>query len=128
MSSAQIDAGLSAAVSNGAAHDPLAAAVALIGDIAAAADEIEETRRIPPEFFSQLHEARLCRMLLPRSFGGDEIDPGRYLRVIETGDSADDFWAGQCAGRLGAAERDGCGGGREWLPRVRALGFRERVP
>ena len=89
MSSAQIDAGLSAAVSNGAAHDPLAAAVALIGDIAAAADEIEETRRIPPELFSKLHEARLCRMLLPRSFGGDEIDPGRYLRVIETVARAD---------------------------------------
>ena len=43
MSSAQIDAGLSAAVSNDAAHDPLAAAVVLIDDIAAAADEIEET-------------------------------------------------------------------------------------
>ena len=42
MSSAQIDAELSASVPNGAAHDPLAAAVVLIDDIAAAADEIEE--------------------------------------------------------------------------------------
>ena len=138
MSSAQIDAGLSAAVSNGAAHDPLAAAVALIGDIAAAADEIEETRRIPPELFSKLHEARLCRMLLPRSFGGDEIDPGRYLRVIETVARADasvawNLFVANSAALLAAhlepataqtifgpanalvawaAERDGCGGGR----------------
>ena len=62
---------------------PLAKARLLAGDIAAAGDEIERTRRIPKTLLDKLHEARLCRMLLPRSFDGDEIDPGAYLLTIE---------------------------------------------
>ena len=45
---------------------PLAKARLLAGDIAAAGDEIERTRRIPKTLLDKLHEARLCRMLLPR--------------------------------------------------------------
>ena len=62
---------------------PLAKARLLAGDIAAAGDEIERTRRIPKTLLDKLHEARLCRMLLPRSVDGDEIDPGAYLLTIE---------------------------------------------
>ncbi|MDD9905153.1 MAG: acyl-CoA dehydrogenase family protein [Rhodospirillaceae bacterium] len=62
---------------------PLAKARLLAGDIAAAGDEIERTRRIPKALLDKLHEARLCRMLLPRSVDGDEIDPGAYLLTIE---------------------------------------------
>jgi len=62
---------------------PLAHARALAGEITAASDEIERTRRIPAALLDRLHEARLCRMLLPRSVGGDEIDPGDYLLTIE---------------------------------------------
>ncbi|MEC9154205.1 MAG: acyl-CoA dehydrogenase family protein [Pseudomonadota bacterium] len=62
---------------------PLAQARALAGDIAAASDDIERTRRIPADLLNKLHEARLSRMLLPRSADGDEIDPGTYLLTIE---------------------------------------------
>lgn len=51
--------------------------------IAAVADEIERTRRIPATLLAKLHEARLCRMLLPRAFDGDEVTPGEYLQTIE---------------------------------------------
>lgn len=65
-------------------RDPLVWAGILADEISAVADEIEKTRRIPAALFARLHEARLCRMLLPRSFDGDEIHPGHYMRVIET--------------------------------------------
>jgi alkylation response protein AidB-like acyl-CoA dehydrogenase len=65
------------------ASDPLVRARALGDDIAAAADEIERTRRIPAALLDRLHGARLCRMLLPRAFGGDEVDPGTYLLALE---------------------------------------------
>ncbi|NKB59114.1 MAG: acyl-CoA dehydrogenase [Alphaproteobacteria bacterium] len=64
-------------------NDPLRHAKALAPDIAAAGDEIESTRRIPPALLDKLHEARLCRMLLPRSVDGDEITPGAYLLAVE---------------------------------------------
>jgi indole-3-acetate monooxygenase len=63
--------------------DPIAQARALGPAIAAAADEIERTRRIPEPLLTQLHEARLFRMLLPVSCGGDQVEPGTYLLAIE---------------------------------------------
>ncbi|MDP1962797.1 MAG: acyl-CoA dehydrogenase family protein [Reyranella sp.] len=63
--------------------DPAARARALGPAIAAAGDEIERTRRIPPALLSALHEARLFRLLLPRSAGGDEVTPGQYLAAME---------------------------------------------
>ena len=51
--------------------------------IAAAADAIESTRRIPEPLLAQLHESRLLRMLLPRSVGGDQTEPGTYVLAIE---------------------------------------------
>src|SRR5580698_3968407 len=51
--------------------------------ITAAADTIERTRRIPEPLLTQLHEARLFRMLLPRSAGGDQVEPWTYLRAVE---------------------------------------------
>jgi alkylation response protein AidB-like acyl-CoA dehydrogenase len=66
--------------------DPVARARELGPAIAAASETIERTRRIPEPLLSQLHESRLLRMLLPRSVGGDEVDPGTYfLAVAETG-------------------------------------------
>ncbi|CAN0088095.1 unnamed protein product, partial [Phaeothamnion confervicola] len=52
--------------------DPVAGARALGPAIAAASDEIERTRRIPPALLSVLHDAKLFRLLLPRSVGGEE--------------------------------------------------------
>ena len=63
--------------------NPTVRAEVLGDDIAAAADEIERTRRIPTDLLARLHDARLCRMLLPRAFDGDEVDPGTYLLTIE---------------------------------------------
>jgi alkylation response protein AidB-like acyl-CoA dehydrogenase len=63
--------------------DPVARARDLGPAIEAAADEIERTQRIPEPLLSQLHAARLCRMFLPRSVDGDEVEPWVYLRAIE---------------------------------------------
>jgi alkylation response protein AidB-like acyl-CoA dehydrogenase len=63
--------------------DALARARALGSDVAAASDEIERTRLIPGALLDKLHDARLFRMLLPRSIGGDETDPISYLLAIE---------------------------------------------
>ena len=63
--------------------DPVALARDLGPAIETAADEIERTQRIPEPLLSQLHAARLCRMFLPRSVGGDEVEPWVYLRAIE---------------------------------------------
>ncbi len=65
------------------APDPVARARELGPAIAAAADEIERSQRISEPLLSQLHAARLCRMLLPRSVDGDEMEPWVYLRTVE---------------------------------------------
>ena len=63
--------------------DPVARASELGTEIAAAADEIERTRRIPQALLEQMHDSRLFRMLLPRSAGGDETEPMVYMAVLE---------------------------------------------
>ena len=65
------------------APDPIARARDLGPAIEAAAEEIERTQRIPEPLLSQLHAARIARMLLPRSVDGDEVQPWIYLRAIE---------------------------------------------
>lgn len=57
-------------------------ATALGSVIDEAADEIEHSRRVPLPIMTALHEARLTRMLLPRSLNGDEVHPGAYLDAI----------------------------------------------
>src|SRR5215472_16123393 len=63
--------------------NPTARASDLKAAIAAACDAIETTRRLPEALVARLHETRLFRMLLPRSAGGDQIDPVNYLLAIE---------------------------------------------
>jgi indole-3-acetate monooxygenase len=63
--------------------DPVVRARELGGEIAAAGDEIERTRRIPDALLERLHDSRLFRMLLPRSAGGDETEPVVYVAAIE---------------------------------------------
>ena len=65
------------------ALDPVKKARALGPALTAAGDTIERTQEIPEPLLSQLHEARLFRMLLPRSVGGDEVEPWTYLRAVE---------------------------------------------
>ena len=63
--------------------EPLDRARQLAAALTAAADEIERTRRIPEPLLSQLHEARLFRMLLQRELGGDEVHPCDFLLTME---------------------------------------------
>jgi indole-3-acetate monooxygenase len=63
--------------------DPVSRARDLGPEISAAADEIERRQVIPEPLLTHLHEARLARILLPRSVGGDQVDPWTYLHAIE---------------------------------------------
>lgn len=67
------------------AHDAgLLQSVGKLGPaIAAAADEIERLRDIPDALFDRLIEHDLFRLLLPRAYGGAEIDPLLYVRMLE---------------------------------------------
>ncbi len=56
---------------------------ALIPMIKAAAGRIERDRVIPSEVLDAMHEARLFRMLIPRSIGGEEVEPSTYFHVME---------------------------------------------
>ena len=69
--------------------DPIARARQLQPLIAAHADDLERTRRIPPPLLDQLHQARMFRLLMPRSVGGDEVEPWTYLRAMEEVGRAD---------------------------------------
>src|SRR6266436_1385451 len=57
--------------------------------VAAASNEIETTRRLPPMLLDRLHDARLFRLMLPRSSDGIETDPVTFFHVIETIAKAD---------------------------------------
>jgi len=57
--------------------------------VAAASDEIERDRRLPPALLDKLHEVQLFRLLLPRTANGIETDPVTFFHVIETIAQAD---------------------------------------
>ena len=63
--------------------DCIANARALAPVIAAAAPRIEAGRELPPDLVDALHEARLFRMLVPRSLGGEEVSPVAFMQAIE---------------------------------------------
>ena len=73
----------SAMESGAAGIDPVVRARDLGPAIAAAADEIERSQCIPEPLLTQIHDARLARILLPRSVGGDQLEPWTYLGAIE---------------------------------------------
>jgi indole-3-acetate monooxygenase len=67
----------------------IARAEAVRPAVAAASDDIECDRRLPPALLDRLHEAQLFRLLLPRSANGIETDPVTFFHVIETIAQAD---------------------------------------
>ena len=71
--------------------------------VAVASGEIENTRRLPPALLDKLHEARLFRLLLPRSSNGIETDPLTFFHVIETIARADASTAGCLSQACGCA-------------------------
>jgi alkylation response protein AidB-like acyl-CoA dehydrogenase len=84
-------------------HGAISRAEAIRPAVAAASNEIESTRRLPPGLLDKLHEAGLFRLLLPRSSNGIETDPVTFFHVMETiaGADASTAWclsqAGGCA-------------------------------
>jgi alkylation response protein AidB-like acyl-CoA dehydrogenase len=85
------------------AGDPavIARAEAVRPFVEAASDEIEDGRRISRALLDRLHEARLFRLLLPRSIQGDETDPVTFFHVIETiarGDASTAWCLSQAGG------------------------------
>jgi indole-3-acetate monooxygenase len=69
--------------------------------VEATSEEIEDIRRLPPELLDKLHEARLFRLLLPRSSDGEETDPVTFFHVIETisrGDASTAWCLSQAGG------------------------------
>lgn len=73
------------------AGDPavIARAEAVRPHVAAASNDVETTRRLPPALLDKLHEAQLFRLLMPRSSRGIETDPVTFFHVIETIAKAD---------------------------------------
>src|SRR3984957_5935497 len=63
--------------------DPVARAREIGPYIAEAADQIERDQDIPAPLLAKIIETRLPRMLLPRSVGGDQVEPWVYMRAIE---------------------------------------------
>ncbi len=82
-------------------RDPLSRARHVAPVIAAAADEIEARCELPAHVLDALHEAALFRTLLPRAFGGDEIEPTTYVRTMEIiaqADASTAWCIGQASG------------------------------
>ena len=64
--------------------------------IRAAADEIEQGRRLPMHLVREMQRAGVFRMAMPRAWGGPELDLLTQIRVIEELSIADAS-AGWCA-------------------------------
>src|SRR5262249_1748555 len=67
---------------------------------------IEAARAVPPDIVASLHQARLFRLLLPRTLGGDELHLKSLAEVMEVvgGADASAAWClGQAAGCAMAA-------------------------
>jgi alkylation response protein AidB-like acyl-CoA dehydrogenase len=62
---------------------PLDNVRALVPEIIARADEIEQARAVPRDLVEQLRSAGVFRRYVPRSHGGDECWPDEGLNVIE---------------------------------------------
>jgi alkylation response protein AidB-like acyl-CoA dehydrogenase len=50
--------------------------------IDAASERIEQDRRLPPDLLDALHGEGMYRLLLPRRYGGYELDPASFHRAI----------------------------------------------
>ena len=76
------------------------AAKGLAPQIQAFADEIEQSRRLPPSLVDAIAQAGLFRLWIPRALGGEETDPLTFVRVIEEISKADGA-AGWCVALCG---------------------------
>jgi alkylation response protein AidB-like acyl-CoA dehydrogenase len=66
-----------------AVADPVQRARQLRPLIEGAAGAIEGERALPPKLLAALHDAGLFRLLLPRSCGGEEVEPAVFVAAVE---------------------------------------------
>jgi alkylation response protein AidB-like acyl-CoA dehydrogenase len=80
------------------------AAKALAPQIKAAAEEIEQSRRLPSALVDAIARAGLFRLWIPRALGGEESDPAILVRAVEEVSRADGAagWCLAIGGELGA--------------------------
>lgn len=64
-------------------RDWLARVQALSPKIAAAAAAIEHERKLPDNLVAELRQAGLFSLMIPRAFGGAEIDPPTFIAILE---------------------------------------------
>ena len=62
---------------------PLERVRALASRLEAEGDEIERQRKVPDGLQAALQEQGLFRMLLPKPYGGEEVDPVTFIETIE---------------------------------------------
>jgi alkylation response protein AidB-like acyl-CoA dehydrogenase len=106
------------------AADCIARASELAPLIAAHSDRIERERKLSPEVLSALHDARLFRMLLPRSCDGEEVAPAVFMQVIEEiakADASTAWCLAQGSGSSMAASYVGPKAAREFFGDPRAV-------
>jgi alkylation response protein AidB-like acyl-CoA dehydrogenase len=70
-------------------QDPVVRARGLRPQIEGAAQAIERDRALPRELLGALHDARLFRLLLPKSCGGEEVAPAVFVAAVEEVAKAD---------------------------------------
>ncbi len=51
--------------------------------ISAAAARAEQERRLPDDLMTALHDGALFRLLLPRQYGGEAVEPATFFQTIE---------------------------------------------
>ncbi|MGD9806740.1 MAG: acyl-CoA dehydrogenase family protein [Hyphomicrobiaceae bacterium] len=76
-------------IDKGLREDVLERARSVADLLKSAGPRIEAARELPPDVLKAMHDARLFRLLLPRSVGGDEIDLETHAMALETIASAD---------------------------------------
>ena len=62
---------------------PIMRARALTALLDAAGPRIDAARELPADVVAAMHAARLFRLLLPHSVGGEEIEPAIYIQAVE---------------------------------------------
>ncbi len=75
--------------SSGGPSDAIHRARGIVELLRSSAQRIEAERALPADVIAALHEARLFRLLLPRSLGGDELHLKSLAQVIEVVAKAD---------------------------------------
>lgn len=65
------------------ADDPIARARTLVPLLRSAAARIDAACELPADVLDAMHEARMFRLLIPRAYGGAELDPVTYVQCVE---------------------------------------------